>query len=47
MGELVTGFDESYSAVAALTLPAMRRYAERHGLGFSVSRFERSDRAAA
>jgi hypothetical protein len=45
--ELITGCDDSYALVAALTVPPMRRYAERHGLAFSFARFTQTDRAAA
>lgn len=45
--ELLTGFDDSYRAVADLTMPAMRDYADRHGMIFTAERFAPGDRAAA
>lgn len=36
---LYTGYDEAYEDLARLTVPRMRRYAERHGLHFEVFNF--------
>ena len=47
MGELVTGYDDAFSTVAALTTPAMRHYADRLGLKFSIAHFESAERAPA
>jgi hypothetical protein len=47
MAELITGCDDSYTSVAALTVPEMRRYAERHGLAFSFTQFTAGARAPA
>jgi hypothetical protein len=43
--ELLTGFDDGYAPVAKLTVPAMRAYADRHGITFTVERFLPSERA--
>lgn len=47
MAELITGWDDSYTSVAALTVPEMRRYAVRHRLAFSCSQFTAGERAPA
>ena len=47
IGELITGCDDGYTSVAALTVPEMRRYAERHGLAFSFTQFTARERAPA
>lgn len=46
-GEIVTGYDEGYRPVAELTVPVMRRYAERHGFAFTIAHFEPGERAPA
>jgi hypothetical protein len=44
---VLTGNDAGFSAVAALTVPVMRRYAERHGFAFHAELFQPTDRVAA
>ena len=46
-GEVITGYDEGFTPVAELTVPAMRRYADRHGFAFSVTHFTPGERAPA